>query len=457
MKVEQGYEKCLEKLTWATKVLKVEAPPTQLAEIAELIVQPMTGPWRYFHTPNHLFEVGGNSDAIEVLAALFHDLVYIQVDSSINFNLSYYLAPFIQEVQGQLKIRDDRQLPKDATFEVAMSIFGFVPGQVLSPFGGQNEFMSAIVAGKALDSFIKPQQLFQILACIEATIPFLPPSADGLSASDRLYQGLQETNNKFNLNLTEAELIETVNKSVRMANRDISGFAAPSEIFIENTWNLLPETNHALLALNSYTVYEYRVALEKTERFLSYLNPELIFRKFDGKPDDKTYQNLVERARNNLEVGKLYLRCKLFSIAFMEALSLRVGLNIPLSTMIGEARSQDFDTSQLEDFLPNISHVHQPKNDLESEVLALLQPGETAKASYEANSPLTTFIIKCVGFDEIINNRKIVQDFFDKNISAEEFLGGKNYKITHKLLDAILQLFEKRKNALRGIEKMRDS
>ncbi len=457
MKVKQGYEKCLEKLTWATNALKVDTTPTQLAEIAELIVQPMTGPWRYFHTTNHLFEVGGNSDAIEVLAALFHDLVYVQVDSSINFNLSYYLVPFIQEVQGQLKIGDDRKLPKDATFEMAMSIFGFIPGQVLSPFGGQNEFMSAIVAGKTLDSFIKPQHLFQILACIEATIPFVPPSADGLSASDRLYQRLQETNSKFNLNLTEAELIETVNKSVRMANRDISGFAAPSDVFIENTWNLLPETNHALLALNSYTVYEYRIALEKTERFLSSLNPELIFRKFDGKPDNKIYQNLVERARNNLEVARLYLRCKLFSIAFMEALSLRVGLNIPLSTMIGEARSQDFYTAQLVDFLPKLGDVYQPKNKLESEVLALLEPGETAKASYEANSPLTTFIIKCVGFDEIINNRKLVQDFFAKNISAEDFLGGKNSQITQKLLDAIIQLFENRKNALRGLKKMKDS
>jgi hypothetical protein len=457
MKVKKGYEKCLEKLTWATKVLKVKAPPTQLAEIADLIVQPMTGPWRYFHTTNHLFEVGGNSDAIEVLAALFHDLVYIQVDTSVNFNLSYYLAPFIQEVQGQLKIRDDRQLPKDATFEMVMSIFGFIPGQILSPFGGQNEFMSAIVAGKTLDSFIKPEYLFQILTCIEATIPFVRPSADGLSASDRLYQRLQETNSKFNLNLTEAELIETVNKSVRMANRDISGFAAPSEVFIENTWNLLPETNHALIGLNSYTVYDYRVAIEKTERFLSSLNPEFIFRKFDGKPDEKTYRNLVERARHNLEVGTLYLGCKLFSIAFMEALSLRVGLNIPLSTMMGEANYQDFSTAKLVDFLPEVSEVGQPKNKLESEVLALLEPGETAKASYEANSPLTIFIIKSVGFDEIINNIKLVQDFFEKNISPEEFLGGKNSQITQQLLDAIVKLFENRKNALRGLKKMKDS
>lgn len=455
MKFEDEHKKCWEKLTWATNELKVEASPTQLAEIAELIVRPMTGPWRYFHTPYHLFEVGGNTDPIEVLAALFHDVVYVQVDSSINFNLSYYLAPFIEEVQGNLKIRDDRQLPKDLTFEMAMSIFGFIPGQVLSPFGGQNEFMSAIVAAKTLESFVKLENLFQILACIEATIPFVPHSANGLTASDRLYQRLQETNKKFKLNLTEAELRETVNKSVRMANRDISGFAASSEVFIDNTWNLLPETNHALINANSYTVYEYRVALEKTERFLSSLNPECIFRKFDGKPTDKTYQELVEKARNNLAIGTLYVASKLFSIAFMEALSLRVGINIPLSTMMGEVHSHQFSTAQLKDFLPKISNGYQPNNELENEVLALLEKGRTANANYDlANSPLTTFIVKSVGFDEIRNKKTIVQDFFTRKISAEEFLTQENPQLTKKLVDAILQLFETRKNALRGVKEM---
>ncbi|HZX00624.1 MAG TPA: hypothetical protein VFF45_00105 [Bacilli bacterium] len=60
----------------------------------------MTGPWRYFHTPNHIFEVGGTDDPIEVLAALFHDIVYVQVDRGIQFNVAHFLTPFIVQLRA---------------------------------------------------------------------------------------------------------------------------------------------------------------------------------------------------------------------------------------------------------------------------------------------------------------------------------------------------------------------
>ena len=78
MNFEYEHKRCLEKLNWATNQPQIEVEPKKLAEITELVVQPMTGPWRYFHTPNHIYEVGGSQDAIEVLAALFHDVVYVQ-------------------------------------------------------------------------------------------------------------------------------------------------------------------------------------------------------------------------------------------------------------------------------------------------------------------------------------------------------------------------------------------
>ncbi len=102
-----------------------------------------------------------------------------------------------------------------------------------------------------------------------------------------------ETNTKLNINLSDGEIYETVKKSVRLSNRDVSGFASASSIFLDNTWNLLPETNHNLTNGNSYTVCEDRIALEKTERFINYLNPNFIFRKFDGEPDEQTYQSWI--------------------------------------------------------------------------------------------------------------------------------------------------------------------
>jgi hypothetical protein len=97
MDFEENYQQCLDKLLWVNEQLEVKIPPAQLSKIAKLIVQTMTGVWRYFHSTEHIFEVGGYRDAIEVLAALFHDIVYVQVDGSVNFNLTYYLTPFIRE------------------------------------------------------------------------------------------------------------------------------------------------------------------------------------------------------------------------------------------------------------------------------------------------------------------------------------------------------------------------
>ncbi|MGB3695721.1 MAG: hypothetical protein WA999_23665, partial [Spirulinaceae cyanobacterium] len=80
MSFELNYQKCLEKLTWATEKLQVQVELAQLIKVTELIVQTMTGAWRYYHNTEHILKVGGTDNPIEVLAALFHDIVYVQID-----------------------------------------------------------------------------------------------------------------------------------------------------------------------------------------------------------------------------------------------------------------------------------------------------------------------------------------------------------------------------------------
>ncbi|MDY7016188.1 MAG: hypothetical protein SVX43_21840, partial [Cyanobacteriota bacterium] len=424
---QQAYEKCLKKLSWAARQLQVGIiPPSQLAAIADLIVQPMTGPWRYFHTPQHIFEVGGAESAIEVLAALFHDVVYVQVDRSINFNLSYYIAPFSKEAEGQLKIRDRGDFPVDESFEIAAAVFGFVPGQTLNPFAGQNEFLSALVAVKALDSFLSPRHLLEIAACIEATIPFRRATEDGKTASDLLYARLQKANLQLAKPLSDEVLLETIKKAVRVANRDVISFAHPSSAhFLDNTWNLLPETNHNLISTSSYTVRQYRVALQKMEGFMTFLDPDTIFRQFQGEPDDETYRCWQATARKNVEVARLYLGCKLFAIALLEALSLRLGDEIPLATLVGELPDQTVETFHLEDLLPDIPDPIQPRTSLEWEVFNLLEEGRATHSSYDLkHSPLATFIVQLLGFEGVKRQCDRAKEFFKGTCSPEAFLAG---------------------------------
>lgn len=451
--LEAKRKRCLDCLIESIEQLGGKVDETELEQITELIIQTMTGPWRYFHTTEHIFEVGESGDAIEILAALFHDLVYVQVDQGINLNISIYIIPFIKDVRGQLAIRSEKELPKDRMFEIVTAVFGLVPSQALSPTAGQNEFLSAVIAAKSLENFLQADIIAEIAACIEATIPFRQKLESGLNASDLLYQRLIEVNKRFNFGWTDTKAQSVVKRAVKLANRDVKNFAyANSGDFLDNTWNLLPETNHELLNANSYTVQGYRRSMQKMEGFMNFLKPELVFQQFMGEPDDKTYQDLVAQTKKNLDVAKLYLGSKLVAIAILEALSQRLGRDIPLSNMMGELPASGVRVPVLENFLPDdVPQACQPRTPLESEVLELLNKGRNRDSPYDLkNSPTTTFIIKSIGFSELGYLLKRAKEFFAGTISAEEFLQECNPRMIQTIVEGMVQMLESRKAALRG-------
>ncbi|MGB3240479.1 MAG: hypothetical protein WBB29_19465 [Geitlerinemataceae cyanobacterium] len=454
MSYESDRGQCLEKLIWATRQLELDVELEQLSQIAELIVQTMTGCWRSFHTPEHIFMVGGEQDAIEVLAALFHDVVYVQVDRVVNFNLSYYIAPYVREVRGQLFIRKESELPEDPTFRKILAIFNMAPGLGLSPTSGQNEFLSALVAAKVLESFLSRAQVVQIVTIIESTIPFRPKDDKGNSAIERLYRRLIQVNQDYHLQMSDADIEATIRRSVRLSNRDVGGFADPSSAqFLDNTWSLLPETNHHLHYSGSYTISQYRQALQKMESFMGFLKPELIFHQFQGEPDEASFKKLLSGARNNLEVSRLYLGSKLTAIAILEALSLRFGQDVPLTTMMGELPSENVTCANLVDFLPDIPNAYPLNTPLEEEVFGLLEKGRYRGADYDLNnSPMATYMVKFLGFNEIERLRKCARDLFDGTLSGEAFLAECHPQVVEVVTDSILKLFDSRKASLAGTE-----
>jgi len=452
MDLEVAHTRCKQRLAQAIEQLEGKVEPTQLETITELIVQTMMGPWRFFHTPDHIFEVGGSVNAIEVLAALFHDLVYVQVDQGVSLNIGGYIAPFVKEVKGKLVIREATELPTSLMFDIVVRIFGFAPDQVLSPMAGQNEFLSAVIAARSLEPCLSSSTIAQVVACIEATVPFRPASPSGLSPSEMLYQRLVSANEKFNFEWSESQTIEIVKRCVRLANRDVENFAySNSADFLDNTWNLLPETNHELIKANSYKVAEYRRSLQNMEKFMSFLSPERVFHQFRGEPDQGTYQDLVSRTRKNLEVAKLYLGCKLVSIAIIEALSMRLANDIPLSTLMGELPTQGSKTPSLEDFIPDIHSDQKPDTVLETEVLELLTKGRNQESTYDLkNSPIATFILNSMGLPSVRYLIERAKEFFGETISPDEFLNECDPKAIATIIDGIEKLFESRVRALRG-------
>ena len=448
-------QRCLKALTEAIEQLGGNIDPAQLESTAELIIQAMTGTWRNFHTPEHIFEVGSGGDAIEVLSALFHDMVYVQVDQASSLNISSYLTPFVREVKtGELVIRSAKDIAPDRKFEIVSRIFGMQKGQVLSPFAGQNEFLSGIIAATCLTPFLQENVIAEIIACIEATVPFRSSSETGETCSEGLYKRLEIANAEFELGWAPDEMVNIVRRAVRLSNRDVENFAAPhSADFLDNTWNLLPETNHELSNGSSYSVVGYRRSLQKMEGFMNFLKPEVVFHHFRGEPDAATYEQLVINTRKNLEVSKLYLGSKLFTIALLEALSYRLGKTIPVSTMMGEHPSSGMKVASLADFLPDIPLSKKLETPMEVEVFEILNKGRNKESRYDIkNSPLATLIVKYLGFSGTMESLNQAKDFISVNLTPEEFLQKCDSGVVHIVTDALLQLFESRKTALRGLE-----
>jgi hypothetical protein len=450
MNTEIDKQKCSRTLSLALADLKANPSLDKLDSISDLIIQSMTGPWRFFHTPEHIFQVGEGGDSIEVISALFHDMVYVQVDQGINVNIARLISPFIQENNKQLFLINDPDLLSDPLFKLTLDIFGFKQGNPLQPMAGQNEFLSALLAAKIFDEILSLGQIAQIIACIEATIPFRSTDTFGLSCSEKLFQNLKVVNENFKFSWSDEEIHKIVERGVRLSNRDVENFASTNPAhFLDNTWNLIPETNHDLMKINTYTASGYRVSLQKMDGFLGFLKPDIVFRKYRNEPSEVRFKELTLYANRNLEIARLYLGMKLTSIAFLEALSMRIGRNISVAMFMGELPVDNQPNLGLEQFLPKITKPMKPNSEIELEVLSLLEIGRSVNSEYDVkNSPIATIMTKSLGFNDMRILLLKARQFFKGEISSELFIDSCPKELTNKLIEAIIKFFDERRNKL---------
>ena len=434
-----GEQQCLDYLSWAMQQLQADVALQTRKQISGLIVQCMTAPGRYFHSLQHSFDVAQGGDAIEAIAALFHDLVYVQIDGGVNALLNDRLQPFIQQVRGRLQLRDSADMPEDLGFELVSAIFDVHPGQHLAL--EQNEFLSALVAVQWLKPILGWPELAQIVACIEATIPFRPPSPTGLLPSDQLYHKLSLANHQFKLGLTQEAIVQAVQRAVRLINRDVENFADPeAAVFLSYTWRLLPEANPCLRGCSTYSIRQYRHALEKTASFMNFLDPSLIFRQFQDEPSSQHYQEMLNRAHKNMSVACLYLNVKLLAIGILEALSIQLGDTSPPVTLGGIEIPEASHETVWRGRLPQLNSPHLAKDAIEQEVMELLEIGRTQDSNFDIkNSPLAAFLVRYLGFEAVEERLGQAKTFFQGNMSAAEFLAQSDQSLITAFKEAIWQ------------------
>jgi len=150
-------------------------------------------------------------------------------------------------------------------------------------------------------------------ACIEASIPFRPKTGDN-EPMERLYKRIQSTNQECSIGLTDAELLQTVRTAATFSNYDLGSFRQTEvDVFLDNTWKLLPEWKPVLVSGNCKLQDIDDAFLLLHGRYQS-MNVQLIFQQFRGFPAPADLTSYRQRASENLNVVWQYISVRLLQV-----------------------------------------------------------------------------------------------------------------------------------------------
>jgi hypothetical protein len=393
----------------------------------------LSAPGREFHNHDHVIGLAKEGDPLEVIAALYHDAVYIQVDHGPPRSMRAEVDRSLTNADGGWRVlaaAGDREVTADV-----LAVFGRRVGDLVTPTSGLNELSSALVCSTQLEKALDRHQRIAVAACIEQTIPFRSNPVGGLR--DRLAQ----------LGLAGGELDEVVKRAVRVGNRDVANFADnDAASFLDSTWKLLPESNPALHLPMVYTVRDYRVALQKMESFLALLVADRVFHTWGDEPKPEIHARRVARTTGNLELAVRYLRAKLYSIALVEALSDLTGGDVPLDYFMGGSKDRERpNMKRIENYLPDLGAA----KDLDAPLLRLLEQGRASESSFDTKpSPVGAFLMETVGEATVMKGVEMAKRWWAGAGDAQSFVAAQPAKPVAAIARAAANIIDTRRDRL---------
>ena len=397
----------------------------------------ISAPGREYHNHEHVIALTRDCEPLEVIAALYHDAVYIQVDKDIPGLMRAELATVLEPVEGGWKLKPEAAATQ-ATADV-LAIFDRHVGDIVTPTNGLNELASALVASIQLARTLDRNNLLAIAACIEQTIPFRPDPVPQLR--DRLAA----------LGLGGDELERAVTRALRLGNRDVENFADNDAArFLDNTWKLLPESNPALHLPHVYTVGDYRHALQRMEHFLSALPADRVFHAWGDEPSAGVHARRVARTTGNLDLAVRYLRAKLYSIALVEAIAELTGGDVPVDFFMGAARvtpaRAGLDRAKrIEQFLPHLGSAMS----LDPPLHRLLQEGRASESSFDTRpSPVGAYLHSTIGEATMMAGVDRAKRWWAGASDATEFLASQPARPVAAICRAAAHIMDTRRDRL---------
>jgi hypothetical protein len=394
----------------------------------------LSAPGREFHNHAHVIGIAREGDPLEVIAALYHDAVYIQVDQGPPRSMRAEMGRVLIPGDGGWRVL--AAAAEDELTADVLAVFGQRVGDLVTPTTGLNEFASALVASIQLATALDRKQRLAVAACIEQTIPFRTNPVAELGS--RL----------AGMGITGAELDDMLERAVRVGNRDVENFADNDPArFLDNTWKLLPESNPALHYPMVYTVRDYRVALQKMEGFLAWLPADRVFHTWRSEPKPEIHARRVARTTGNLELAVRYLRAKLYSIALVEALAELTGGDVPLDYFMGSAKSASSDPNnrRIENYFPHLGSA----SDLDPPLQRLLAEGRASESSFDTKpSPVGAFLHSTVGEAAVMKGVEMAKRWWAGASDAGAFVASQPARPVAAIARAAGNIIEMRRERL---------
>jgi hypothetical protein len=426
----------ISELSRASEALGLGVPPLFVERWGVALHQALASRAREFHTHEHALELCRGADPLQTIAALYHDTVYVQVDLGVPAHFDKILEPLIRKEETGWRVLPHAAL--DPAARDVLAVFGRSADEVLTPLTGLNELASALVVVKEFEGVMTRTQLLALAACIEATIPF------------REDQGGLLERRLIGLGLSQAEARGMVRRAVRLSNHDVGNFADPEPArFLDNTWKLLPESNPSLHVASTYSVRDYRVALQKMEAFLANLKPERVFRTWADEPSPEDHAQRIGYARRNIALAVRYLRCKLYSTALIEALALESGGDAPVEFFMGGIPGPSGEqVRRIEQALPTVVTLVPGDRVL----MGLLEAGRVTASSFDVSpSPLATFLFRVIGEPAMMQGLEQARRWWSGDTNARQFLQGSSKAVVKDIALAAATIAETRAGALRSL------
>jgi hypothetical protein len=430
--------------------LGVEIPMAEIERLAALVHHSMDHGQRRYHRSAHIFELCRGTNARQTLAALFHDVVYCQLDNGLPHRVERLLNPALHPSEEPwLLILPATGVSESA--DLCMAMFGVEPGHRLELGQGLNEFLSAVVAVEALGPWLAEIDMVAVVACIEGTIPFRLPCADGSGPFDAIARRLPDAAATRSIALDSPAISEITTAAVDLANRDVAAFGSEDTgRFLAGTWLLIEESNANLSAVGVYTLKDYRVALAGMDKFLRGLDPDHVFHRFENVPNDAEFNALRTVAARNITFACDYLGVKILAIAMLEAVAEVTGGDCTVSMMLGNIHSPDGTPERVENYLPEVV----PGEPIDPELLQVLEGGRAWESGADlTTSPVSSFVYRRLGSARC---RELLEDshrYFDGELDALGFLTRLGNSLIRTLVRACARIATSRHAALMDLER----